>query len=127
MTVNEVVRIIAPEFAVISDDTIDMWIELAKPFVSKKQFHKFYSQALAYMTAHMMKMSGNGENEYGTIADMIRLSSVSEGNTSISFNTGALNAQNVDGDLNLTPYGVNFVRLRKICAVPISCNGVQNG
>lgn len=124
MTVNETLRIIAPEFNTVSEDEIDMWVSLAKPFVSQKQFGKLYAQALAYMAAHMMKMSGMGENTYGSIADALRLGSVSEGNTSVSFNTGAYTSEDVDAELGLTPYGMGFKRIRKICIVPITASGV---
>ncbi len=127
MTVNETLRLLAPEFKEESEDNIDLWVSLAKPFVSKKQFGKLYPHALAYMAAHMMKLSGLGDNTYGTIADAMRLASVSEGNTSISFNTGAYTSDTVDAELGLTPYGIGFRRIRRSCIVPITIAGVERG
>lgn len=124
MTLNDTFKLLAPEFRTVSDDEIDMWMSLAKPFVSKKQFGKLYNQALAYFAAHLMKLSGMGNDTYGTVADALRLSSVSEGNTSISFNSGAFTSESIDAELNLTPYGIAFRRIRRICIVPITCYGV---
>ena len=124
MTVNETLRILAPEFKEVSDDDLDLWVSLAKPFVSKKQFGKLYPHALAYLAAHMMKLSGLGDETYGTVADAMRLASVSEGNTSISFNTGAYTSDTIDAELGLTPYGIGYRRIRGICIVPITVAGV---
>lgn len=105
MTVTETFRLIAPEFNTLSEDEINMWVELAKPYVSKKQFGKLYDQALANMTAHLMKFSGMGDQTYGTISDALRLASVSEGNTSISFNTGIYSSGTTDAVLSLLHTG----------------------
>lgn len=124
MTVSETLRLIAPEFKTISEDEINMWITLAKPYVSKKQFGKMYKQALAYMAAHMMKMSGKGDQTYGTVSDTLRIASVAEGNTSISFNTGMYATGTLDAELGFTPYGISFKRIRQVCIVPIITAGV---
>lgn len=59
---------------------------LQSHLISKKRFRKLYPQALAYLAAHKMKMSGLGKTiGIGTVGDTIGLSSVSEGETSVSF------------------------------------------
>ena len=68
-------KLVAPEFGTMSDDDIQSWVSLAEPFVSKKVFGKLYTQALAYLTAHMMKMSGNGDTSKGTVGDSMRVAS----------------------------------------------------
>ena len=124
MTASETLRLVAPEFKTVSEDENNMWIALAKPYVSQKQFGKMYEQALAYMTAHMMKLSGLGDQTYGSVSDAIRLASVSEGNTSVSFNTGMYATGTLDAELGLTPYGISFKRIRQVCIVPITTVGV---
>ena len=123
MTVSETFRIVAPEFETLSEDEILMWISLAEPYVSKKQFGKLYNQALAFLTAHMMKLSGKGDQTYGSVADALRLSSVSEGNTSVSFNTGMYATGTSDAELCLTPYGLSYKKIRQMCVIPVISSG----
>ena len=86
MDAFEIIRKTMGEFADVPDDTVQTFISLAEPLISKKRFRKLYPQALAYLAAHKMKMSGLGKTiGIGTIGDTIGLSSVSEGETSVSF------------------------------------------
>ena len=71
----EIVRLTAREFASLSDETIQSWIELTQPLISKRVFGKLYDQALALLTAHRLKMAGYGENDSGTIGDKLGVSS----------------------------------------------------
>ena len=123
LDVVELVLKFAPEFKDESPDDIKLWIDLAEPQVSKKRFGKLYTQALALLTAHIMKMSGIGDTSTGTVGDSLRVASVSEGNTSVSFNTGLYNADNSDAELNLTPYGIRYKRIRSMCIIPIVSSG----
>ncbi len=120
-------KLVAPEFGTMSDDDIQSWVSLAEPFVSKKVFGKLYTQALAYLTAHMMKMSGNGDTSKGTVGDSMRVASVSEGNTSMSFNTSLYSPGDVDAELNLTVYGIRYRRIRSMCVCSVVNVGVANG
>lgn len=121
MTATEVIRLVAPEFKEESEDTLNMWLELTKPYVSKKRFAEMYDQALAYLTAHKMKMSGLGDTSlYGNIADTMRVSSVSEGGISVSYNNpSAASSQDTDAELMLTSYGMQFLHIRRMKVIPI--------
>lgn len=126
MKAIEIIRVIAEEFSSISDETIEKWLEIVRPMVSKKQFGKLYEQALAYLVCHKLKMSGQGENplgELGTIGIGFGLGSVSEGGSSISF--GANQASNIaaDAELGLTVYGTQYLQIRRSVIVPIHCSG----
>lgn len=122
MTVIEMIRLIAPEFDWTSEADLEQWIEFAKPFVSKKQFGKLYNQALALFICHKMKVAGLGENDgMGTFADAVRFSSYSEGSRSVSFNNGR--SGTADDELTLTPYGLQYIALRKMVVVPITSSG----
>lgn len=82
MEAFEIIRTAMTEFAEVEDNTVKVFISLAEPLISKKRFGKLYQQALAYLSAHKMKMSGLGKSigaGNGTIGDTIGLSSVSEG------------------------------------------------
>ncbi len=116
MTPVEFVKFVAKEFVNVDDVIIEGWLEVTSPLVSKSAFAEHYNIALAYMTAHKMKMSGLGENQFGTIADTLNVASISEGEQSISFvNNGA----NKDSELSLTIYGAQFITLRNTCIIPV--------
>lgn len=131
-TALQIFRIVAPEFNDIPDDDVlnddgtlkqagvSTYIDLYSDLISKKKFGSLYEKALAYLTAHKMKMQGLGETEAaGKIADALRVSSYSEGETSISFSTNqATNLQN-DAEYALTIYGIEFLNLRRLVVIPI--------
>ena len=76
MDAFEIIKKTMGEFADVPDDTVQTFISLAEPLISKKRFRKLYPQALAYLAAHKMKMSGLGKTiGIGTIGDTIGLSS----------------------------------------------------
>ena len=125
--VLDIVRLIGPEFSDTADSVILNWINLCKPLVSKKVFGDLYEQALAYMVCHRIKLAGGGAStygEHGTIGDAFGgVGSVSDGGSSISFNTsGALNGM-ADSEYSLTLYGTQFLHLRQLVVVPIHIAG----
>lgn len=124
MTVVETIKLVAPEFKNSVDD-IAQWVEIVKPHISEKKFGALYTQALAYLTAHYMKMSGLGDNTLGTVGDSMRVASVSEGNTSVSYNSGLYNSQDADSELSLTPYGIQYKRIRELCIIPVTGTGLK--
>ena len=73
MEVFDIIRTTMKEFSEVSDEEIKSYITLIEPFVNKKRFGTKYKQAVAYLTAHRMKMLGLGEKigKYGTIKDTI--------------------------------------------------------
>lgn len=128
MTVIEMIRLIGKEFADIPDEELELWIELASPMVSARKFGKLYTQGLAYLVCHLMKLQGLGTGDdagFGSIADSLRVSSYSEGSRSISF--GGINLYNgtADAELGMTVYGMRFIDIRRMVIVPITINGVE--
>ena len=123
MSALEIFRMIAPEFKKLSKVIVEKWIELAKPFVSQKRFGKDYAFALALIAAHRLKMAGYGTNEFGDIGTTLRVSSFSEGEASVSFNSGLATATDADAELKLTSYGIQFIQLRRIHIIPIVSAG----
>lgn len=127
MDAFEIIRKTMSEFKEVDDDTVRVFISLAEPLISKKRFGKLYQQALANMTAHKMKMSGLGKNiGIGTIGDTIGLSSVSEGETSVSFSNNQAGNTTTDSEFGLTVYGMQYIQLRKRCIVTIVSVGVDS-
>ena len=128
MEAMEIIRLTATEFELVDDETVEKWIEIVRPMVSKKQFGDLYEQALAYLVCHKLKMAGQGVNplgdQIGNIGAMgFAVGSVSEGGSSISF--GANQSSNLakDAELALTAYGLQFLQLRRMVIVPIHCSG----
>jgi hypothetical protein len=78
MTPLEIFRLVATEFKDVDDAEVEKWVELSKPFVSKKKFGNTYNHALAYLAAHKLKMAGYGDNTMGKVDDALRVSSFSE-------------------------------------------------
>jgi len=123
MTAFEIFRLVGTEFASIGDEEVNKWIELTKPFISEKRFGRFYEQALAYLTAHRMKMSGLGDTALGTIGDSLRVSSYSEGETSVSFSVNQQTNMLADAELALTQYGLSYLTIRRLVIIPIRSAG----
>ena len=143
MEALKIFRMVATEFANIPDDDvtdpdtgeitaygINSYLELYSDQISEKRFGSSYAKALAYLTAHKLKMSGYGNNE-GTgniaIADSLRVGSYSEGETSISFTTNQQTNLQVDAEYALTVYGLEFLTLRRNAVVPIISAGEGPG
>ena len=118
-----VFRIVAPEFAELPNKTVNLWIGLTEPLVSKQRFGTLHFQALALLTAHRIKISGldckdpHIKEQLGKIGSLMRagVASFKEGQASISLNhnTGE------DAELGMTEYGQQFLMLRRKRIVPI--------
>ncbi len=135
MDVLSVIRLTAPEFASVADDTVQTWISLCKPLVSRRKFGKLWEQALALFTAHRMKLSGVGSTGTDPLQDinnigiggLMRVGSYSEGETSISFNNNLQQYTGNDAEFSLTQYGIQYVSLRRMRIIPIVSAGEYSG
>ena len=130
-------RMVAQEFADIPDEDevdsatgkvkrygIQTYIDLFSEQISKKRFGASYQKALAYLTAHKLKMMGFGTDEgLGSIGLSLRISSASEGGASVSFSTNQSTNLNPDAEYALTVYGLEFLTLRRNAIIPIISAG----
>ncbi len=126
MEAFDIIRKTMKEFSAVTDDDVKIYINLSAPLVSKKRFGNLYEQAVAYLAAHRMKMDGRGVTvcSFGSMGNMIGISSISEGEVSVSFtNSQSSSASSSDSELGLSVYGVQFLQLRRSCIVPILCSG----
>lgn len=124
MTAIEVIRLVGPEFESVYDDAIADWISLVEPMVSKKKFGKLYHQAIGLLVCHKLKMAGLGESGMiPSIADTARITSVTEGKTSVSFANNQYQKADPDAEFYLTSYGMQYLTLRRGLIVPILCSG----
>ncbi len=140
MEALQIFRIVASEFNDIPDDDVTdpetgkvttygvkTYLELYSDQISQKRFGKTYQKALAYLTAHKLKMNGYGNNENGVIGDSLRISSYSEGETSVSYSTNQQANLQVDAEYALTVYGLEFLTLRRNAIIPIVSAGERRG
>lgn len=129
-------RLIATEFKDIPDEDVlngessqiiqygvKSFIKLYSDQISEKRFGSMYQKALAYLTAHKMKMAGYGKQENGVIGDSLRVNSYSEGETSISYSTNQQTNLQVDAEYALTTYGLEFLALKRNAIIPILSAG----
>lgn len=121
----EIFRLVATEFSEISDEEVEKWIELSKPFISKSRFGNTYNHALAYLAAHKLKMAGYGDNSLGKVDDALRVSSFSEGDASIGFAVSQGSSLSVDAEYTLTSYGLQFLSIRRSKIVPIVSSAMR--
>ena len=123
MEALEIFRTIATEFKDVSDKDVEAWIELSKPLISEKRFGNTYQQALALLAAHRLKMAGYGDNSVGRVDDALRVSSYSEGETSISYSVSQGGNNAVDAEYTLTAYGLQFLTIRRSKIISIISAG----
>lgn len=134
MDALEIFRMVAKEFNDIPDDDVVVdgnvtqygvksFIKLYSDQISEKRFGSLYRKALAYLTAHKLKMNGYGDTGTGTISDSLRVGSYSEGETSISYTTGQQTNLQVDAEYALTVYGLEFLTIRRNAIIPIVSAG----
>lgn len=136
MDALEIFRLVATEFSDMPDDDVkdtdtgkivrygvNSFLQLYSDQISEKRFGSSYQKALAYLTAHKLKMNGYGNSENGKIADSLRVGSYSEGETSISYTTNQQTNLQVDAEYALTVYGLEFLTLRRNAIIPIVSAG----
>lgn len=123
MNALQIFRMVAKEFDTIPDNAVKAFLDLYSDQISEKRFGASYQKALAYLTAHKLKMNGYGDTGTGTIADSLRVGSYSEGETSISYTTGQQTNLQVDAEYALTVYGLEFLTLRRNAIIPIVSAG----
>lgn len=133
-------RLVAGEFSSIPDEDVTdsesgkvtyglrSYMELFSDQISCRRFGKSYAKALAYLTAHKLKMMDKSDNAgndgLGSMSLGLRLASASEGETSVSFGSGSLaSSSDPDADYALTIYGLEFLKLRRGAIIPIVSAG----
>ncbi len=127
-------RIVANEFAGIPDEDseedgktvygVKTYIDLFHDQISAKRFGASYTKALAYLTAHKLKMMDKGADDgFGSMGAALRIASASEGETSVSFASNASLSTETDAEYALTIYGIEFLTLRRNAIIPIVSAG----
>lgn len=129
----KIFRIIGDEFKAIPDDDVtdgsdtvygvNTYLELFADQISAKRFGKSYTKALAYLTAHKLKMMDKGADDgFGSMGSALRVASASEGETSVSF-TNTISTTDAESEYALTIYGIEFLTLKRNVIIPIVSAG----
>ena len=128
-------RIVATEFNTLPDDDetgddgavsihgVNTYLELFADQISVKRFGKSYTKALAYLTAHKLKMMDKGADDgFGSMGAALRVASASEGETSVSFSS-SISTADAESESGLTIYGIEFLTLKRNVIIPIVSSG----
>lgn len=98
----------------VSDATIDFWITQAENQIDAAIFGSRVNLAGAYLTAHMLKVTGYGlGGGLGGGAALGAIQSATVGGVSVSFSSRGAASQ-VSEYLSRTPYGIEYSRLVRL-------------
>ena len=117
MTILEIFRVIAPEFANVTDEVVQANIDVYADMISRANFGKFYERAVAFYTAHNMALTKMMTSSGSSSADVI-------GGAVIREKEGDLEKQYSEGKttndlLDKTIYGKQYLNLTGII-VPVT-------
>ena len=97
--------VVAPEYARMKDAEINAFANVTRNEISEQKFGKFYQQAWANLTAHLIFMSRRDSEETGILESM-RVGQVEK-----RYNNFEKMGQ--DPNYLVSKYGREFVRLRR--------------
>ncbi len=104
-----------PEFNEVDYTKIDLFLSDAEMEVSQSRWGKLYQRGVLALTAHLLRLSlwttegGGGANR--------NLASESAGELSVSYAAPTLTG--TDADYQLTAYGQEYLRLRKLVGIGV--------
>ena len=114
-----VFRVIAPEFASVSDTELNNWFDLFSPMVSKKTFGAKYNLALAYFIAHVLALQGLYATTAGTSTDGSVAGVRREKEGDLEREYAIPDASDYMSLLYKTYYGRMYLQIMKLCAIGI--------
>lgn len=82
-TAAEIFRLVAPEFAAVPDDKVDVAIGFAAVFLCEESYGSGYQIALALMAAHIMAQPGGANGGYSSSTQ--KVTAMKEGDLSLNF------------------------------------------
>lgn len=116
-------RILASEFDAVKfpDEDILTRVELYKDFCGKKYFGKFWSRAVALLTAHFLTLEKLKESSGSAASDALtggNLTMEKEGDLQRQYSASSSNSDTAEELFTKTLYGKMFLQLRSMCIVP---------
>ena len=117
--VLKVFRVIAPEFANLTDEEVTEMLELFAPMVSKNTLGTKYNLAIAYFVAHIIALNGvyataQGSSTDGSVAGVKR-----EREGDLEREYAIPDASDYMSLLYKTYYGRMYLQIMKLCAIGI--------
>lgn len=104
-----------PEFAEIDESRLGIFIENAQMEISQKAWGKLYERGLLALTAHLLRLNQLATESQGEANRP--LASESVGELSASYQGSTITGTNAD--YQLTAYGQEYLRLRKLVGVGV--------
>lgn len=105
-------REVAAEFTNTPDATIDAFIARADRQIDPRVFGPdLTSDAGAYLTAHLLKRAGHGDNSATPTVPGLPIASTSVGAVSVSYAQPGPGAGKGDASLRSTVYGIEYAHL----------------
>ena len=101
---------VAPELSGEPLSRIGLFLELAAARISPAVFGKVYPQAVAYLAAHLMTVSGRAEATGSASPGAVQ--SATTGGVSVSFGASTAHKTLGDESLSSTAYGLEYLALR---------------
>ena len=117
--VLKVFRVIAPEFAEMTDEEVTEMLELFAPMVSKHTFGNKYNLALAYFVAHIISLNNVYTTTSGASADNSVSGVKREREGDLEREYAIPDASDYMSLLYKTYYGRMYLQIMKLCAIGI--------
>jgi hypothetical protein len=122
MTSLQAFRIVATEFAAVSDNTVTAAIEFVSNEISESKYGSDYTKAIAYLAAHFLAWQSIVSTGSTTgAATGGRIVSENEGDLARSYddNSGNQSSGSFTDNYERTAYGLEFLRLRRKHILPV--------
>lgn len=115
MSTADELKIRYPEFKDLGNDYIDLFIEDAKMEISDRCWARLYPRGVLALAAHLMRLNQLATRSKG---DAIK-STTSKSAGELSVGYAAPTVSGTDADYQLTAYGQEYLRLRKLVGVGV--------
>lgn len=104
-----------PEFNKVDDDIVSVFIEDAQAEISKQRWGRLYRRGVLALAAHLLRLNQLATQSKG---DSVKIAtSKSAGELSVDY--AAPTVTGTDADYQLTAYGQEYLRLRKLIGVGV--------
>ena len=117
--VLKVFRVIAPEFAEMTDEEVTEMLELFAPMVSKHTFGNKYNLAVAYFVAHIISLNNVYTTTAGASSDASVAGVKREKEGDLEREYAIPDASDYMSLLYKTYYGRMYLQIMKLCAIGI--------
>lgn len=104
-----------PEFKDLGNDYIDLFIEDAKMEISERRWARLYPRGVLALTAHLLRLNQLATRTKGE--SIKNATSKSAGELSVGY--AAPTVTGTDADYQLTAYGQEYLRLRKLVGIGV--------